>query len=214
MPAFLDAITTNETYFYRDHPPLRVARRTRSSPRSRRRPRSGSGRGRCGSGRRPAAPGEEPYSIALKVAVATAPARRLEDHAARDRPERRGARRGPRRHRTTSGPSTWSAPRSGSGTSTQDPTARRWTIKAEVRAMVTWKLHNLLDAAPRRAVRLHLHQERADLLRRGVEAGRGEEPARRPGPRGIPGGRPDRGDLQRCSDPLNKLKPWLYQKPA
>ena len=67
MPLFLDAITTNETYFYRDNQHYAVARQRPSFPRSPARP---------AQRKRPRAlriwsaacsTGEEPYSIALKV---------------------------------------------------------------------------------------------------------------------------------------------------
>ena len=78
--------------------------------------------------------GEELYSIALKVAGASGTLLAgWEVTLARDRPQRRRARRRPGPAPTTSGPSAWSPPRSASGYFDHDPDARRWTLKAEVR---------------------------------------------------------------------------------
>ena len=59
MPLFLDAITTNETYFYRDHQHYQWLGQT-FLPEIFSRPPSGNGPASCGSGRRLAAPARNP----------------------------------------------------------------------------------------------------------------------------------------------------------
>jgi chemotaxis protein methyltransferase CheR len=140
MPAFLDAITTNETYFYRDMhhyewfggtflPDFARSGRPREKPL------------RIWSAA--CATGEEPYSIALKVAA--------------KRPILSG--RGVSILGTDLSGAALEAARAGSyddravhlipvdernRSFDHDPIRRRWTLKPEVRALVTWRLHNLL----------------------------------------------------------------------
>ena len=131
MPLFLDAITTNETYFYRDHQHYQWLGQTFlpeivQQAAQRKRPRvlriwSAA----CSTG-------EEPYSIALKVMAQEAAVFRVENQPGGDGPQRLGAGLGPRWHAMTSGPSTWSVPTSDKRFFEEDPRHERWTIKNEV----------------------------------------------------------------------------------
>ena len=209
MPAFLDAITTNETYFYRDAhhydwlggtflPAFARQGRPRDTPL------------RIWSAA--CATGEEPYSIALKVhanraalagrettilgtdlSVAALEAAKLASYDARavhlvGAAERKQA-------------------------FDHDPARERWTLKPEVRSLVTWKSHNLMkplaaapfdcifiknvliyfDADSKRTVVRHL----LDALAGGGYLVVG----------------PTEGIFTMLA-PLTKLKTWLYQKPA
>ena len=140
MPAFLDAITTNETYFYRDiqHyewfggsflPEFARSGRPRSKPL------------RVWSAA--CATGEEAYSIALKVAAnRTLLAGRETSILGTDLSgaaleaakagvyDERAVHLVPMEERKHA--------------FDLDAAGRRWTIKPEVRGLVTWKLHNLL----------------------------------------------------------------------
>lgn len=144
MPAFLDAITTNETYFYRDvhHyewlgttflPEFARSNRPRAKPL------------RIWSAA--CSTGEEPYSIALKVAanrkllagrevtilgtdlsgaaIDAAKAGVYDDRAVHLIPAEQRAQN-----------------------FDHDPEKKRWTLKPEIRAMVSWKIHNLLRPIP------------------------------------------------------------------
>jgi chemotaxis protein methyltransferase CheR len=142
MPQFLDAITTNETYFYRDaHHYAWLAEEfipaIASQAAQHRRPR----RMRIWSAA--CSTGEEPYSITLKIlanrnllagfrnqilgtdlsgaALAQARAGTYDERAV---------------HLV--------APEERQRCFNEDPKARRWTVKEEIRSLVTWKQHNLL----------------------------------------------------------------------
>ena len=209
MPLFLDAITTNETYFYRDvqHfdwlsksflPEVAEAARLRKRPRSLR------------IWSAAASSGEELSSIALRLAavrpmfsgwkltligtdlsgaaLAAARAGSYDDRAVRlIQPEER------LRYFD------------------HDPEAQRWTLKPEIRSMATWKVHNLLtplkedpfdcvfiknvliyfDAASKQTVVNHL----TSALARGGYLVVG----------------PTEG-ISALLGSLEKLKPWLYRR--
>jgi len=209
MPLFLDAITTNETYFYRDvqHfdwvsksflPEIVEAARLRKRPKSLR------------IWSAAASSGEELSSIALRLAalrpsfsgwkttllgtdlsgaaLAAARAGTYDDRAVRlVQPEER------QRYFD------------------HDAEAQRWTLKPELRAMATWKVHNLLtplredpfdcvfiknvliyfDATSKQTVVKHL----TDALARGGYLVVG----------------PTEG-ISSLLGVLEKLKPWLYRR--
>ena len=140
MPAFIDAITTNETYFYRDAHHYTwvggtfLAEAARSI-RSRGQPI------RIWSAA--CATGEEPYSIALEVAAnrpslagreisilgtdlstAAVEAARLGDY------DDRAVHLVPADRRKSA--------------FDHDEARRRWSVRPEIRSMVAWKVHNLL----------------------------------------------------------------------
>jgi chemotaxis protein methyltransferase CheR len=209
MPQFLDAITTNETYFYRDVHQYawleetflpEVAKRTaeHKHPRSLR-----IWSAACSTG-------EEPYSIALKVmakrhllagwkialvgtdlsgtVLASARAGVYDERAIRQvKPEER--------KRYFDG----------------DASAGRWTIKEEVRSLVTWKLHNLLtplreepfDCIFLKNVLIYFDAASKQTVVRNVLG------AMAKGSYLVIG--PTEG-IYAMLDPLTKLKPWLYQK--
>jgi chemotaxis protein methyltransferase CheR len=142
MPMFLDAITTNETYFFRDPhhfawlgetflPELARQARLRAREKSLRIWSAAS------------ATGEELYSIALKVRaeramlagwqvtlLGTDISRAALDGARAGSYDARALRLVPPDDRPTY--------------FDHDPATGRWTLKPEVRAMTTWRLHNLL----------------------------------------------------------------------
>ena len=78
MPLFLDAITTNETYFFRDMQHYAWLGET-FLPEIARQAASGNGPASLRIWSAACSTGEEPYSIALKVLAQAAPLRRLED---------------------------------------------------------------------------------------------------------------------------------------
>ena len=213
MPLFLDAITTNETYFFRDPAALRVAGQRRSSRRS-----AAAGRA-AGSGPKSlriwsaaCSTGEEPYSMAHEAHGEEGAVRRLADHVAGHRPERRGAGRGPRRPLRRPRRPPRRARRPARVLRPGQPT-QRWTIRPDVKAMVTWKQHNLLgplggepfdciflknvliyfDTDSKKAVVRHV----IDTLAKGGYLVTG----------------PTEG-IYAMLDPLKKVKPWLYQRTA
>jgi chemotaxis protein methyltransferase CheR len=209
MPLFLDAITTNETYFYRDNqhyqwlaesflPEIAIQAGQRKRPRVLR-----IWSAACSSG-------EEPYSIALKVmanrhllsgwrinlvgtdlsgsALAAAEAGSYDERAVHlIGPEER------KRYFE------------------EDGATKRWTIKPEVRALVTWKRHNLLaplreepfDCIFLKNVLIYFDTASKLIVVRNVLA------AMAKGGYLVVG--PTEG-IYTMLDPLTKLKPWLYQK--
>jgi chemotaxis protein methyltransferase CheR len=211
MPAFLDAITTNETYFFRDPhqyewlgntflPELAAAGGLRTRRKSLR-----IWSAACSTG-------EEPYSIALKLMARKVlfPGWPITLQG------------------TDLSGAVLAAARSGSydaravrlvepadlqGYFDLDKSTHRWTIRPEVRAMVTWKQHNLLeqlggepfdciflknvliyfDTDSKKAVVRHV----IDTLAKGGYLVTG----------------PTEG-IYAMLDPLKKVKPWLYQRTA
>jgi chemotaxis protein methyltransferase CheR len=211
MPAFLDAITTNETYFYRDTqhyqwladtflPEISAQAAQRKRPRVLR-----TWSAACSTG-------EEPYSIALKLlsrrhllsgwrvnvvgtdlsgaALASARAGVYDERAIHlIGPEER------KRYFD------------------EDDKARRWTIKDEVRSMVTWKLHNLLtplreepfDCIFLKNVLIYFDTASKQAVVKNVLA------AMARGGYLVIG--PTEG-IYTMLDPLTRLKPWLFHKLA
>jgi chemotaxis protein methyltransferase CheR len=209
MPAFLDAITTNETYFYRDIHHYEWLGSTflpefARSSRPRNRPL------RIWSAA--CATGEEAYSIALKVAanrpvlagrevtilgtdlsgaaIEAAKAGSYDDRAVHLVPieERKQA-------------------------FDLDPIRPRWTLKPEVRSLVTWKLHNLLrpigvepfDCVFIKNVLIYFDAESKQKVVQNLIA------ALAKGGYLVVG--PTEGIFSMLGS-LTKHKTWLYQKPA
>jgi chemotaxis protein methyltransferase CheR len=211
MPSFLDAITTNETYFYRDNhhyqwlgetflPEIAAQAAQRKRPRVLR-----IWSAACSTG-------EEPYSVALKVlsqrpllsgwrinvvgtdlsgaALASARAGTYDERAI---------------HLV--------GPEERTRYFEEDAKARRWTIKDEVRSMVTWKLHNLLtplreepfDCIFLKNVLIYFDAASKQAVVKNVLA------AMARGGYLVIG--PTEG-IYTMLDPLTKLKPWLFHKLA
>jgi chemotaxis protein methyltransferase CheR len=211
MPLFLDAITTNETYFFRDMQHYQwlgneflpeVARRAalRKHPR----------RLRLWSAA--CSTGEEPYSMAIEIlekrpvfagwnlkvlgtdisgaALAEARAGRYDARAVRlVEPARRLA------------------------FFDEDAAAERWTVKPDVKALVTWKLHNLLsplgeepfDCIFIKNVLIYFDKEsKLVVVQNLIEA-------LASGGYLVVG--PTEG-VYNMLDSLTRVKPWLYQKPG
>jgi chemotaxis protein methyltransferase CheR len=211
MPQFLDAITTNETYFYRD--PQHYAwlgeglfPEAADQAAQFKRPR------RLRFWSAACSTGEEPYSIALKALV--------HRHLL---PGFRTQVLG-----TDLSGAVLAQARSGSYDERavhlvgadekrrffdEDPQARRWTIKDEVRNLVTWKLHNLLtplkeepfDCIFLKNVLIYFDKESKQTVVKHVLAALGKGGYLVIGPtEGIHG----------MLDPLTRLKPWLFRRPS
>ena len=209
MPLFLDAITTNETYFYRDHQHYQWLEQTflpeivqQAAQRKRARVlRIWSAA--CSTG-------EEPYSIALKVA-----AQRQQFSGWRinlvgtdlSGSVLASARAGSYDERAIH----LVSPDERKRFFEEDAQARRWTIKNEVRSLVTWKLHNLLsplkeepfDCIFLKNVLIYFDTASKQTVVRNVLA------AMAKGGHLVIG--PTEG-IYTMLDPLTKLKPWLYRK--
>ena len=209
MPAFLDAITTNETYFYRDAQQYEWLGGTflpefarSASPRNKPL--------RIWSAA--CATGEEAYSIALKVAanrpalagrevtilgtdlsnaaLASAKAGEYDDRAVHLVPVAERER-----------------------SFTLDPVQRRWTLKPEIRGLVTWRYHNLLkplasgafDCIFIKNVLIYFDGESKQSVVRHLLASLAKGGYLVVGPtEGIFG----------MLGPLTRHKTWLYQNPA
>ena len=95
----------------------------------------------------------------------------------------------------------------------EDPTAERWTVKPEVKALVTWKQHNLLfplkedpfDCIFLKNVLIYFDTESKQSVVKNVID------ALAKGGYLVVG--PTEG-IYTMLDPLTKLKPWLYQRLA
>jgi chemotaxis protein methyltransferase CheR len=209
MPLFLDAITTNETYFYRDPqhyewlgetylPEIAHQAALRKRPKSLR-----IWSAACSTG-------EEPYSIALRVlarrplfagwrttllgtdlsgaALAAARAGRYDARAVR-----------------------LVEPADRQAFFDEDPKTQRWTIRREVKDLVTWKQHNLLfplkddpfDCIFIKNVLIYFDKDSKQVVVRNLIE------ALAKGGYLVVG--PTEG-IYAMLDPLSKLKPWLYQK--
>jgi chemotaxis protein methyltransferase CheR len=209
MPLFLDAITTNETYFYRDRhhylwlgetflPEIAQKAASRLHPRNLR-----IWSAACSTG-------EEPYSIGLQVMA------------------KRHLFPGWRLHLvgTDLSGAVLASARTGSYDERavhlvsseerkryfeEDLPAHRWTIKDEVRSLVTWKLHNLLlpmreepfDCIFLKNVLIYFDSVSKQTVVRNVLT------ALAKGGYLVVG--PTEG-IYSMLDPLTKLKPWLYQR--
>jgi chemotaxis protein methyltransferase CheR len=211
MPLFLDAITTNETYFYRDQQHYKWLEETfipeiAQQAAQRQRPRvlriwSAA----CSTG-------EEPYSIALKIMaqrhllsgwrinlVGTDLSGAVLDSARAGTYDERAV------HLVSS--------EERKRYFEEDSQAKRWTIKDEVRSLVTWKLHNLLsplreepfDCIFLKNVLIYFDTVSKQNVVRNVLA------AMAKGGYLVVG--PTEG-IYTMLDPLTKLKPWLYQRLA
>jgi len=210
MPSFLDEITTNETYFYRDAEHYEwfaetflpeVARQglARKRPRSLR-----VWSAACSTG-------EELYSLSIKIAAAR--------HSFPHWPIRLLG--------TDLSGAALKAARAGSfddravrligGDERQtyfehDAQARRWTIRPEVRAMPTWKQHNLLfplreepfDCIFLKNVLIYFDVESKKTVIRNLL------PLLAKGGFLVAG--PTEG-IYKMLDPLKQLKSWLFQRP-
>jgi chemotaxis protein methyltransferase CheR len=210
MPQFLDAITTNETYFFRDSQHYRwlggeflpEAARLAGLRQHPRRLRIWSAA--CSTG-------EEPYSMAIEIAekrpilagwdvkvlgtdisgaaLAAARAGRYDARAVRD-----------------VGPARLAA------FFDEDRAAGRWAVKPDVKALVIWKQHNLLrplDEGPFdcifiKNVLIYFDSESKQAVVKNLIAA-------------LAGGGylvvgPTEGVFNML-DPLGKVRPWLYRKP-
>jgi chemotaxis protein methyltransferase CheR len=210
MPQFLDAMTTNETYFYRDQkhydwleqaflPGILELAAQRKRPRSLRIWSSA-----CSTG-------EEPYSIALKLMAR--------------RPQLTGwkiyllgtdlsgaalsvARAGAYEERSVQQVSAEEK----SLHFVEDAQARRWTVRPEVRSLVHWKLHNLLmplaeepfDCIFLKNVLIYFDARSKQAVVRNVLSAMARGGFLVIGPT---------EGIYAMLDPLTRLKPWLYQKP-
>jgi chemotaxis protein methyltransferase CheR len=211
MPLFLDAITTNETYFFRDPqhynwlsetflPEIAQQAALRNRPKTLR-----IWSAACSTG-------EEPYSIALKVlakrplfagwrttllgtdlsgaVLAAAQTGSYDARAIRliESPERRTF-------------------------FLEDPTSQRWIVKPEVKALVTWKQHNLLsplkddlfDCIFLKNVLIYFDTESKQIVVQNVIDTLAKGGYLVIGPT---------EGIYAMLDSLRKLKPWLYQRPA
>jgi chemotaxis protein methyltransferase CheR len=209
MPLFLDAITTNETYFFRDTqnydwlgitflPEVIQQALTRKRPKTLR-----IWSAACSTG-------EEPYSIALKVLarkpvlagwrttiVGTDLSGSVLNAARAGSYDARAIRLIEPAQRTTFFDA--------------DPTAERWTVKPEVKAMVTWKQHNLLfplkeepfDCIFLKNVLIYFDTESKQSVVKNVINGLAKGGYLVVGPT---------EGIYTMLGSLTKLKPWLYQR--
>ncbi len=209
MPLFLDAITTNETYFYRDNhhyiwlgetflPEIARQAKERKHTRGLR-----IWSAACSTG-------EEPHSIALKLMAKRHlfSGWRIEvvgtDLSAAALASARAGTYDERAIHLVS-------PEERKRFFDEDVQTHRWTIKEEVRSLVTWKLHNLLmpmkqepfDCIFLKNVLIYFDTASKQTVVRNVLAA-------------LPKGGylvigPTEG-IYTMLDPLTKLKPWLYQR--
>jgi chemotaxis protein methyltransferase CheR len=210
VPAFLDEITTNETYFYRDAhhyhwfadeflPEVAQEARAHQRPRSLR-----IWSAACSTG-------AEPYSLAIKLA---------ENH------QRLAGWRITLLGTDLSGAALAAAragvydaravllvgPEERARYFTEDPRAQTWTIKPEVRAQVSWKTHNLLaplavepfDCIFLKNVLIYFD---AESKKRVVD-----HVLRALAPGGYLVAGPTEG-IYKMLDPLTRVKTWLYRRP-
>jgi chemotaxis protein methyltransferase CheR len=211
MPLFLDAITTNETYFFRDPhhydwlgasflPEIAHQAALRQRPR----------RLRIWSAA--CSTGEEPYSIALKLQerkpmftgwritlLGTDLSGAVLDAARAGRYDARAVR--------------LVDPALRQAFFDEDPKTQRFSIKREVKSLVTWKQHNLLspleedpfDCIFIKNVLIYFDKDSKQIVVRNLVRSLAEGGYLVVGPT---------EGIYAMLDPLRKLKPWLYQKPA
>ncbi len=211
MPLFLDAITTNETYFFRDPqhydwlgdtflPGIIAAGRPAETPKTLR-----IWSAACSTG-------EEPYSIALKILakkplfagwritlLGTDLSGAVLDAARTGRYDARAVR--------------LIEPSERQKFFDEDPKTERCSVKPEVKALVTWKQHNLLfpleeepfDCIFIKNVLIYFDTESKQIVVRNIIS------ALAKGGYLVTG--PTEG-IYAMLDPLKKLKPWLYQRLA
>jgi chemotaxis protein methyltransferase CheR len=211
MPLFLDAITTNETYFFRDPvhydwladtfiPELVGQAALRKRQKTLR-----IWSAACSTG-------EEPYSIALKIVskkpllagwritiVGTDISGAALDAGRAGSYDSRALR--------------LVEPEARQAHFDEDPKTQRWTVRPELKALVTWKQHNLLsqlnddpfDCIFIKNVLIYFDKNSKEVVVRNMI-------------RALAGGGylvvgPTEGIYSMLSE-LHKVKPWLYQKPA
>lgn len=209
MPLFLDAITTNETYFFRDtqnydwlgntfFPEISQQALQRKRPKSLR-----IWSAACSTG-------EEPYSIALKflgkkslftgwktTLLGTDLSGAVLDSARAGIYDARAVR--------------LIDPAQLQNFFEGDPKIERWAIKPEVKALVTWKQHNLLsplkeepfDCIFLKNVLIYFDTDSKQIVVRNLIAGLAKGGYLVVGPT---------EGIYTMLDSLSKLKPWLYQR--
>jgi chemotaxis protein methyltransferase CheR len=209
MPLFLDAITTNETYFFRDPQHYAWLEETFlpeiiAHPAKGRQPKTlRIWSAACSTG-------EEPYSIALKVLakkpllagwrttiLGTDLSGAVLDAARTGRYDARAIR--------------LIEPVDRQAFFDEDAATERWTVKPEVKALVTWKQHNLLfpleqepfDCIFLKNVLIYFDTESKQIVVRNLIN------ALAKGGHLVIG--PTEG-IYAMLDPLSKLKTWLYQR--
>jgi chemotaxis protein methyltransferase CheR len=211
MPQFLNEITTNETYFFRDAHHFDWLASTffpeiAAEGRARRRPK----RLRIWSAA--SSSGEELYSVALRLIpvkslfagwsitlLGTDLSRQALDAARAGSYEDRDVRLVPQAEREKY--------------FDHDSAAGRWTLRDEVRAMATWKHHNLLtplnedpfDLVLVKNVLIYFDNESKRTATRHLIDAVGRSGYLIVGPT---------EGIYSMLDPLVRLKPWLYQRPG
>jgi chemotaxis protein methyltransferase CheR len=211
MPSFLDAITTNETYFFRDphhydwlgntfFPEIIATAPNRKIPR----------RIRIWSAA--CSTGEEPYSIALKLLARSTLLRAWHttilgtDLSGDALASARAARYDARAIKLVE-PSQLRA------YFREEPETKRWLATPELKDLVTWKQHNLLfplreepfDCIFIKNVLIYFDKHSKQTVVRNLIDQMAPAAYLVVGPtEGIHG----------MLDPLNRISPWLYQKPS
>ncbi len=209
MPLFLDAITTNETYFYRDQhhyqwlaqtflPEILKQAAERKRPRHLR-----IWSAACSTG-------EEPYSITLKLMAHKPQFSGWKIHVVGtdlSGAVLASARAGSYDERAVH----LIGPEERKRYFDEDPQTSRWSVKSEVRSMVTWKLHNLMtpmreepfDCIFLKNVLIYFDTASKQAVVKNVLA------ALARGGYLVVG--PTEG-IFAMLDPLTKVKTWLYQR--
>jgi chemotaxis protein methyltransferase CheR len=211
MPLFLDAITTNETYFFRDPqhyawvadaflPGLAERARLHKHPRSVR-----IWSAACSTG-------EEPYSIGLKVLAARHLLPGWKVHIVGT--DLSGAALAAARAGVYDDRAVHLVPaddRKRYFTEDAQAHPRRWTARDELRTLVTWTLHNLMtplredpfDCIFLKNVLIYFDAESKKAVVKNVLAAMARDAYLVVGPT---------EGIYTMLDPLIKVKPWLYQK--
>jgi chemotaxis protein methyltransferase CheR len=210
MPLFLDAITTNETYFFRDIQHYDWLGETflpevvQNAALRKRTKTLRIWSAACSTG-------EEPYSIALKFLGKKAMFAGWRttilgtDLSGSVLTDARAGRYDARAVRLVE-------PAQRLAFFSEDPAAQRWTVRPELKALVTWKQHNLLsplkeepfDCIFIKNVLIYFDKDSKQTVVRNLID------ALDKGGYLVVG--PTEG-IYSMLDPLTKLKPWLYQKP-
>jgi chemotaxis protein methyltransferase CheR len=210
MPSFLDEITTNETYFFRDIQHYDWLGETflpevvQNAALRKRAKALRIWSAACSTG-------EEPYSIALKFLGKKAMFAGWRttilgtDLSGSVLTDARAGRYDARAVRLVE-------PAQRLAFFNEDPAAQRWTVRPELKALVTWKQHNLLsplkeepfDCIFIKNVLIYFDKDSKQIVVRNLID------ALDKGGYLVVG--PTEG-IYSMLDPLTKLKPWLYQKP-
>jgi chemotaxis protein methyltransferase CheR len=210
MPSFLDEITTNETYFFRDIQHYDWLGETflpevvQNAALRKRTKTLRIWSAACSTG-------EEPYSIALKFLGKKAMFAGWRttilgtDLSGSVLTDARAGRYDARAVRLVE-------PAQRLAFFNEDPAAQRWTVRPELKALVTWKQHNLLsplkeepfDCIFIKNVLIYFDKDSKQTVVRNLID------ALDKGGYLVVG--PTEG-IYSMLDPLTKLKPWLYQKP-